>query len=157
MKKYLAVGALALVALGGHVIASPLLAASSLKAAIENQDAEALVAKIDFDALRQDVRSDIDLIVAAEPNPMAREMTKAILTGMLDNFANEKNVTAWAQSGMGSAPATENLDYSFGFGLTRFTIDLETENGPVSLVMAPRGLTWKIVGLDFDPAKFGMV
>ncbi|NDV53073.1 DUF2939 domain-containing protein [Salipiger sp. PrR003] len=157
MKKYLAVGALALVALGGHVIASPLLAASSLKAAIENKDADALVAKIDFNALREDVRSDIDDIVAAEQNPMAREMTKAILTDMLDNFASEQAITSWANSGIGASPNTGDMDYSFGFGLTRFKINLETDAGPVSLVMAPRGLSWKIVGVDFDPASLGMV
>ncbi|ANT62888.1 hypothetical protein AYJ57_20600 (plasmid) [Salipiger sp. CCB-MM3] len=157
MKKYIAAGALALVALSAHVFASPLIAASSLKSAIDNQDADALVAKIDFDALHENVRSEIDDIVAAEQNPMAREMTKAILNDMLDNFASEQAVTSWANSGMGARPDTGDMDYSFGFGVTRFKINLETEAGPVSLVMAPRGLTWKVVGVEFDPAALGMV
>jgi hypothetical protein len=145
-----------------HVFANPMMAASRAKEALIKNDGAALSAMVDFEALRADLKSDVEVSLSKEADPMARGFGGAILGGMIDSFvqpsALETAVSQKGMSGFSGAKSTDPEevveDYSMSFGLTEFVVSVESNSpaGPVDIVFAPRGLTWKIVGanVDFD-------
>lgn len=148
-------GCLVAAALCFHVVVNPLLAASSVKAAFDNGEGDKLASMIDFPALREDLKADADAALS-KGDPVARALGGALVTGMIDSFLKPEAVAGLldkkAAAAEGNTKDDHSPDYSLGFGLTEFMVTIEMEDGPISVVFAPRGLTWKIVGADADLA-----
>jgi hypothetical protein len=147
-------GCVLVCALGFHVVANPLLAASSLRSALADGDGNKVVEMIDFPALREDLKSDLDAALSKD-DPMARALGGAMMTGVIDNMVQPKSVAKMVSAAASSSTKDKVQDnplndFSFRFGLRRFVLTVNTENGPVSVVFAPQALSWKIVGADAD-------
>jgi len=157
MSKTLIFGAIGLVgALAIHTFVNPMYAASKVQDAVKNKDGDKLVEMIDFPALREDLKADFAEAMEKETDPFARGLGGAMMSGMIDGFVQPEGLAQMVNGGRASktTPAAEALkDYSTSFGLTEFIVTLDTDNGPVEVVFAPRGLTWKIVGANLDMSK----
>lgn len=162
MKKVVfALAGLAVIGLGAHVVAGPMMAMSDMKAAVESNDGEALAERIDFPALRADLKQDMDQALEAETDPMSRGFASAIMSGMIEGLMTPDAMIGMMSGGgigfpgsnaapKGNAKTADLPDYSMGFGLSRFTLTLEGDAGPIDVIFAPHGLTWKVVGVDMD-------
>ncbi|WP_369981254.1 DUF2939 domain-containing protein [Xanthomonas bundabergensis] len=82
MKKWLAVLFLALLALGGYVVAGPYLAIRGISQALEQRDAAALERYVDFPTLRVNLKAQVDdaLLRHAGPDLQAGLFGGALLS-----------------------------------------------------------------------------
>ena len=158
-KRVFVIGGLAAgLVLAAHVVINPLLAASSLRDAIEARDGETVVSRVDFPALRADLKADLEVALESQPNPMSRQMARAMIGGMIESIVSPDAVLAWGQGRSPTraefpAPA-DGKEAEYAFGLDRFTVTLQSKAGPMDVVFAPRGLAWKVVGVDVDFEAF---
>lgn len=84
MKKWLAVLFLALLALGGYVVAGPYLAIHGISQALERRDAAALERYVDFPALRVNLKAQVDDALLRRAGP---ELQAGLFGGALLSLA----------------------------------------------------------------------
>lgn len=147
-------GAVLAVAVAGYAVAGGPLAADKLRRAVAAQDADAVIALVDFDSLRSDIRSEFadanggvsdpffNAIVEETVLPSNVEMAMMGGLQMMDT-----NTAAF------SDPSGLSVD-GMRLGFLTFEVTLDTPGAPLGLIFAPRGLGWKLVGVDIGPGFF---
>jgi hypothetical protein len=154
-------GGLALLAAGYYLVAAPYLAVQQMQSAIERKDGQAIVDLIDFEALRSDIKTDLMSSMAAQSDdPMTAAFGGALAGGMIDSFLQPEMIAAMingqaSKSGMVKTPNFDDVTVTTTLGIMTMTVTLEGDDGePLDIVFAPSGLTWKVVGVDFDMSDF---
>ncbi|WP_193315658.1 DUF2939 domain-containing protein [Janthinobacterium aquaticum] len=177
MKKLGVAATAAAVVVIATVYASPYLAVRQIKTALAERDAVALADKVDFPALRESVKQQMNgamadsvKAVGASDNPfaaMGQAVAGAMLGKMVDAMVTPGGVLAMVnQSALGrsaksdgvqadSAPARERTDYTAGYAAwDKFVIrakqDGDNHNGKSgALVLRRHGLwTWKLSAIE---------
>lgn len=165
MKKMIfALAGVIAIGLGVHVVAGPLMAMSDMKEAIEAHDGAALADRVDFPALRADLKQDLDFALQSAGDPVAQAFASAVLGGVIEGLMTPDSLVEVLANGSGDILGPHGSpkgatgegkdgamrDYDMKFGLSRFILTLEGDAGPIDLIFAPEGLTWKVVGIDMD-------
>lgn len=178
MKKLGVAATAAAVVVIATVYASPYLAVRQIKTALAERDAVALADKVDFPALRESVKQQMNgamadsvKAVGGSDNPfaaMGQAVAGAMLGKMVDAMVTPGGVLAMVnQSALGSgeksdrlqgdnAPAKARSDYSAGYAAwDKFVIraaqagDGQGNNG--ALVLRRHGLwTWKVSAVELS-------
>ena len=156
-----------LVAFAAAYFGSPYFAARTLREAARSVDAAAIDAGVDFPAVRDSLKSQLNAAIArkmaADPNMKSNPfaglgmmMAPAIVDRMVDSFVTPDGIAALARGQKPNAPKTEaksDVEYSYSWvNLDRFRIRLRTtaqaKDGP-SLLFERRGLfTWKLIRIE---------
>lgn len=154
-------GAAAMAACGFYFVAYPLATAEKMRNAIAGKDGKTLVSLIDFESLRSDLEADLMASMSHEASdPMAMAFGGPIVSGAISGLIQPGIVEGMVEGSGGRFSPTRNGappaigNASFRPGITTFTVSLTINEEPVSVVLAPRGLGWKVVGVDFDMKKF---
>ena len=171
----LVVAAAAVIALG----ASPIFAAHSLIDAARRGDSAALERKVDFPALRESLKDELNAElrremrerVAAEDSGLAglgMMLAPTLVAGAVDSLVTPDGVAAMVQTARAPRPETagerprepENRDgrrirQSYGYrDLNTFVVKLTDDGHPdrsLSLLMERRNLVgWKLAGVDLN-------
>ena len=165
MKKKLAIGAAAILVAGlaFHVFASPLLAARGIRSAALSGDGPALAAAVDFPALRTDVTNDFKAELkrdnaTPDDDHGAGNFFIAVINNVLTpegviGLVGHKSDNGFPGASRGRSEAPPATEFRPKFGLFRFVAEIPSDKGPIDIVFAPRGLTWKVVGVDMDMAR----
>ena len=162
-------GAIALLAVlgGGWYFASPLYAMSQLRDAARAGDAGALEQRVDFPALREDLKAELRAEIAGSgENPLGAlgaSIGMAIVDPLIDGFVTPQMVARLVRDGKAQAPgaappppasaADEPAEAEWQVqrsGLSRFTARPVAANGEAGpeLEFARDGLGWRLVGLN---------
>lgn len=165
MKYGLAALGLVIVIVLTWFLALPTLAANELQQALKSGDAIGINKTVDFVSLRENLRGSIGgALISAKPSGDVGSMLGSALSGFLlnpfvDQIATPAGLSLLFQGGMGgfSGQGTTNFAISSGLqGLDRFHIvltDLSNPQNKITLVLMPRGMQWKLVGIVFSPTK----
>ncbi|MFC4255037.1 DUF2939 domain-containing protein [Altererythrobacter xixiisoli] len=163
MRKWIIITVLALCAAAGWVYASPWLAMSGLRDAAMAHDADGLEQRVDFPAVRQSLKGQLQGQISREArqrrdDPIAG--VGALLAGTLVGSVVDRIVTP---DGVANLLATGQLtpqtpgqsepeaEWQVSRqGLTRFTATPKSGNGDPAPVLhfERQGLSWKLVGVD---------
>jgi hypothetical protein len=156
-KKFL-VGTAFVAALGYYFVGGALLAATQLQAAVEEKDGTKLVSLIDFESLREDLKSDMMAAMASESDdPMAMAFGGAMAGGIIDGMLQPTVIEQMVNSGNASLPGTgghtslsDTAEVYSKIGFMKFTITIADKGQEADIILEPRGLTWKVVGIDVE-------
>lgn len=157
MKKILLGIAVLLVA--AYVAATPVITAYQMKAAAEAQDGEALSTHIDFPAVREGLKEQLNVAVAKQMASMGNDNPLAALGAAFAPMLVDKMVdgyvtpTAIASMLEGEASDPENdpfknarLAYA---SPSRFVISIPDEEGLEShFILSRQGLDWKLTNIQ---------
>ncbi len=159
-----ALGVVLVVALAWF-FALPALAANELQQALKSGDVIGINKTVDFIALRENLRGTIgSALNQPKPSSDVGSVLSSALSGLLlnpfiDQIATPAGLSLLFQGGMGSfsGQGTTNFAISSGLqGLDRYNVvltDLSNPQNKITLVLMPRGMQWKLVGIVFVPAK----
>lgn len=170
MKKLIITAVGALLVAGSAYAGSPYLAASNLKAAAIDGDADKLEASVDFPAVRHSLKSQISAAMVqkmnSDPdmkgNPFAglgMMMIPAIVDKAIDAYVTPEGLAALVKGSKPNASkgtsASENPEIEYDYewvNSDRFkvkTANIKTQEAGPILVFERRGLvTWKLVKVD---------
>ncbi len=146
--------------LGGYFIASPYLALQGLGRALQAGDQAQLEARVDFPALRQNFKDQLNAAFARQvgaegsDNPLAAfvaTLAGAVVDNMIDELVTPAGM---AQLVTGNQKALEkkypfaNAETAF-MGLSQFRVQLHQADGDkLDLFLRRDGLTWKLYRID---------
>lgn len=164
MRKVL-VAAVALILIGGGWwYASPYWTLHQMEAAAQRGDSQALSAYIDYPAVRENVKSQLDQMIphdcySPEQCKWAAGLATLIVNPLIDRMVTPEGLQAAfghrilvaAKPGpkLPSAPSEPIVHRN---GLDRFTVsDKDPSKG--SLLFERFGLGWKLVGFEFPPTR----
>lgn len=177
MKKIALAAAVAAIALAASVYVSPYYALHQMKNAIAERNVDALASHVDFPALRESIKSQLEKTLGdsihaatASDNPFAA-MGQAMVTGMLgkmvDAMVSPEGVAAMVSKSAVGADADKNTpadgaqektDYSVAYaGWDRFVVRAKTDGDEKGgLVLQRHGLwNWKLSAIELTPAVAG--
>lgn len=172
MKKWIALPVFALLALLGWLAAGPFMTVNAIREAIQAEDTAALAQHVDFPALRQNLRAQVEDYLARRAGPemqdnpwgaIALGLANSAIGGTVDALATPAGIGAVLQgrgllhriSGGGidsndslahTAPPDPLQDARYRFeSPSRFTATVHSRDGdPVVFVLHRRGLRWKL-------------
>lgn len=169
----LAIVVVLLLALGaGWYVLSPWWTVREMIAAARSGDADALAARVDFPALRADLKVDLDSRLSAEArkdrSPQAQfgiALARSMMDKVVDAFISPRALAATFKTLDENAPPPAKAEPSAKeiarprierIGLDRFRLEREGNAGS-GFVFERRGLGWKLVGVDLpaDPSPPG--
>jgi hypothetical protein len=163
MKYIIGIVAALILGLIGWFFIAPSLAANSLQAALRTSDVSTINNTVDFPLLRENLRGTIGAALNPQ-NPVgnAGSMLSSALSGiflnpLVDQLVTPSGLVTLFQGGMGNftGQGTTNFRVSSGIqGFNKYAIvltDLSNPQNTITLVMMPRGLQWKLVGINFAP------
>lgn len=154
-------------------LCSPYIALYSIKNAIANNDAEALVKKIDFKQLRDSIKANMNANIAlnsmndstsSDPFGLFGDnLASSMIDAMVDRYVTEEMLTmAMRNQNKSEDKDSSNIftirkqlkesGISMGYsGLNRFVVNVGMEQGnTIKLIMGREGMySWKIVKVDF--------
>ena len=145
----------------------PSLAANSLQSALKSSDVITINNTVDFPLLRENLRGTLGTALAQNSSSadvasvLGSALSGLILNPLVDQLVSPAGLVALFQGGMGglSGSGTTNFKVSSGLlAVDRFGItltDLSNPKNTITLVLMPRGLQWKLVGIEFSPAALG--
>jgi hypothetical protein len=145
----------------------PSMAANSLQGALKTSDVITINNTVDFVSLRENLRGSLGAALSqVNPSADAGSLLGSALSGLflnplVDQLVTPAGLVALFQGGMGSlsGQGATNFAVSSGLqGLDRFGIVLTDVSNPkntITLVLMPRGLSWKLVGITFSPSVSG--
>lgn len=148
---------------------SPYLAVRNLREAAKSVDADALESSVDFPAVRDSLKSQINAALvrkmsedsSMKSNPFAGlglMMAPAIVDHMVDSFVTPDGVAAMARGQKPNEPKAEadnGIEYSYSWvNLDRFRVRMrnpaQAKDGP-SLLFERRGFfSWKLIRIEID-------
>lgn len=178
MKKITIAAAVAAIAIAATAYASPYYALHQIKTAVAARDAEALASHVDFPALRDSVKTQLEAnmassiaAVAGSDNPFAalgQSIAGAMLGKMVDAMVSPAGVVALVNKSAvspqaqadDSAPAEgkqAKADYAAGYaGLNTFIVRAKEGDKEGGLVLERHGIWgWKLSGIELAPAVAG--
>jgi hypothetical protein len=146
--------------------ALPTLAANELQQALKSGDTIGINKTVDFVSLRENLRGTLGgALTQANPNEPSSMIGSALsgllLNPLVDQLVTPAGLSLLFQGGMGSFSGlgTTNFRVSSGLqSLDRFAIvltDLSNPQNTITLVLMPRGMQWKLVGIVFSPTAKG--
>lgn len=177
MKKITLAAAVAAIALVASAYAYPYYALHQMKTAIAERNVDALASHVDFPALRESIKGQLEKTMAdsikaatASDNPfaaMGQAMVTTMLGKMVDAMVSPEGVAAMVSKsavgadtdkGVPAAGAQEKADYSVAYaGWDKFVVRAKTggdEKG--GLVLQRHGLwNWKLSAIELTPAVAG--
>ena len=178
MKKIALAAAVAAIALVASAYASPYYALHQMKTAIADHNVDALASHVDFPALRDSIKSQLEKTMGdsiqaatASDNPfaaMGQAMVTAMLGKMVDTMVSPEGVAAMVsksavgaeadQNSPAAGGAQEKTDYSVAYaGWDKFVVRAKAagdEKG--GLVLQRHGLwNWKLSAIELTPAVAG--
>lgn len=148
-------------------VASPYVAVASLANNVEQKDAEAISAAIDYEALRQNIKDQINaemMTSFADKIPeggglemMGAMMAGAIVDKMVDAMITPEGMNRAMGAALGTQKGESQLEYETRYlSHDRFDVVVTQDFGgkemesPVVASFERRGfLEWKLVGIDF--------
>ncbi len=149
----------------GWFFVAPNLAANSLQTALRTSDVIAINNTVDFPLLRENLRGTIGSALNPQ-NPIgdAGSMLSSALSGiflnpLVDQLVTPSGLVTLFQGGMGNftGQGTTNFKVTNGIqGFNKYAIvltDLSNPENTITLMMMPRGLQWKLVGINFAPTS----
>jgi hypothetical protein len=160
-----AIGALAVIvaAVLGWFLVAPLLAANDLRQALQNEDTIAIERNVDFPALRENLRGGVSAAVTNTSDPknglelIGKAIAGAFVSPLMDLIITPEGLSMIYKNGVGGlkGETSPNMQVSGGLqGLDRYNLvvtDTDNPQNTVTLILMPRGLQWKLVGLKFNP------
>jgi hypothetical protein len=160
-----AIGAVAVivVAVLGWLFAAPLMAANDLRQALQNEDTIAIERSVDFPALRENLRGSLGAAMTDTSDPknglelLGKAIAGAFVSPLMDLIITPQGLSMIYKNGVGGlkGQSTPNMQVSGGLqGLDRYNLvvtDTANPQNTVTLILMPRGLQWKLVGLKFNP------
>ncbi len=174
MQKKWIFGILAIaVIVGGIYFGSPYLAARNLKQAAVSGNADTLEAAVDFPAVRESLKSQLNAQLMAKMqndpemknNPFAgigMMMIPAIIDKALDAYVTPHGIAALARGEKKPGAAVkgnENVEYDYAYvGLDRFRVKVRNKDRndkPLGLLFERRGFAgWKLIRVEFPEDVF---
>ncbi len=163
MRKWIIITLLALCVAAGWIFASPWLAMQGLRNAALGRDADALEQRVDFPAVRESLKGQLQQQVAREARQRGDDPIAgvgALLAGSLvgtlvDRTVTPEGVANLLETGQltGRTPGQSEPEAEWQVsrkGLTRFTATPVARNGDPAPVLhfERQGLSWKLVGVD---------
>ena len=145
----------------------PSLAANSLQSALKSSDVITINNTVDFPLLRENLRGTLGTALAQNSSSadvasvLGSALSGLILNPLVDQLVSPAGLVALFQGGMGglSGSGTTNFKVSSGLlAVDRFGItltDLSNPKNTITLVLMPRRVQWKLVGIEFSPAALG--
>jgi len=159
MLKKILVGGSVVAALGYYFVAGAFITASQIQTALEDKDGAKIVALIDFESLREDLKSDMMSAMSAESDdPMAMAFGGALAGSMIDGILQPEVIEGMINQGQSSLPGSKagisnSAEVSTKLGFRKLTITVADKGQEADIILAPRGLTWKVVGVDVDMSQ----
>ena len=169
---WIAVAVIALLLLAGYYFASPFLAMRSFSAAIKAQDQKRLERLVDFPAVREGLKTDLDGQVSArlQTDRKLRDSSLGALGALfapmlvdkaIDSVVTPKGIVKLAGKdlmgagdqgdegdGSGAKPRSEKVTYRYA-SLNRFEIIQPRPQGVITWVLARQNVFgWKLVKID---------
>lgn len=173
----IAIGVIATIALVfiAYVYASPYLAVGKIRDAIEKRDAAALSEYVDYPAVKEDLRSQLNAIVAKKAkddanNPFAAIGTLlvgALIDKVVDNlvspdgiaslFAGDADLSKSEGIKSEKKDPFQSADVVKGYsGFSKFIVSVKDKGVadavPIDFVLTRSGLSWKVSGIRFMDA-----
>lgn len=181
MKKNTWIAGITLAIFAGYVAAGPFLTIYQIKAGITEQDAEKLADNIDFPALRQNMKDQMNIAMVKnaateqKDNPYAilaagfaskfvDGMVDALITpsGLASIMSGKKQSQQNQDNGNNKTTDTaspkkddlfKNARYSYD-SLSKFSIWIpDNEGGEIRFVLKRNGISWKLVNLTVPMNK----
>jgi len=169
MKKSIWIVGIIMVLIIGYVAVGPFLTISAIKTSITNNDSEKLSENIDFQALRQNMKDQLNIIVLknataeTKNNPFAALMAgfaTKMVDGMVDSFVTPSGLASLmegkkpnkSQTGDTSSPPKKdklfkNASFSYD-SISEFSIHVPDDNGEEArFILKRNGLSWKLVNI----------
>jgi hypothetical protein len=168
MKKLITIGAIALSLVITYVAAGPYLAFSEIKAGIAEQDSVKMSKNIDFPALRQNIKEQINAVMmqnateASDENPfaliaagiataMTDKITESLITPtglaaiMHGKFTGKESGASTQTTGRDKLFKDEKLSFD---SLDTFSARVKNENGDeFRIVLQREGIQWKMTNI----------
>jgi Protein of unknown function (DUF2939) len=144
---------------------SPMLTLQGLKSAFEKKDGVAVGEYVDFEALKSDLKSDLNLAMLSELEKdasgmagMGAAMGMAMVNPMIDALVSPAGIEKLlkeapdpAESALpANLPNVQKLDEDYTIeriGISKFRL-VAKEAKDAGLIFERRGLGWKVVGID---------
>ncbi len=179
-KTIIVIGGLAVIAIVAYLYALPYLAINNMRDAIESNDADTLSDYVDFPALRQDLKDQINIVVAKsvgqelEGNPFATlgaTFVGMFVDKMVDSFVTPAGLSNLMQGKSNvqkkentSSENTENIqpkeelfkDAEFGYDSTsKFVVSItdKEKKDPIKFIFRRNGLDWKLTSIKIPMSE----
>lgn len=172
-KRYgIALGAVfALLALGAYVVLGPYLTLLKLKNGVQERDAEKVSECVDYPALRQNLKEQVERAIRARvgaDNPLAALAAGVALTvadglvdrlvspeGLAELMAGQKPALISTTREPSAAPGRALLDgASYGYAsFGKFVIDVPTQGENIRFVLTRSGMGWKLSRIDIPTGR----
>ncbi len=142
---------------------APLVAANDLRQALQSADTIAIERNVDFPALRENLRGNLSAAITDTNDPkngiemLSKAIAGAFVSPLMDLIITPQGLSAIYKNGIGGLKGSTDADIQVSSGLQgldRYNLvvtDTKDPENSVTLVMMPRGLQWKLVGLKFNP------
>lgn len=176
-KKALSVVALILIVLGAAYVGSPYWAARQFRDAALSADVDKLDATVDFPAVRESLKSQLNVAIAAKMdgdssiknNPFAglsMMLIPTIVDKMVDAIVTPEGPSALVKRGEVNRPEGQpleinsNVDFNYEYiGIDRFRVSLhkhdDQKDDTIKLVFERRGLfSWKMIRIQIPDSTF---
>jgi hypothetical protein len=166
----IAVAVVLLLGLGiGWYVMSPWWTVRAMVAAAKTNDSDGLSAKIDFPALKKDLKADLNTRLndeaARDKSPAAQmglAIARSMMDGVVDAFVSPAGIkAAFVMMDQDAPPAKAppgakqpGKPRIERMGLNRFRLEREGTAGS-GFVFERRGLGWKLTGVDLPAAPPG--
>ena len=169
MKRIVIALGIAVVLLGfaAYFVAGPYLTLYKLKSGVEARDAEAVAECVDFPALRQNLKDQLQAALAkridSQQNPLAALAANLAVTfadpvvdrlitpqGLAELMAGQKPPLASSEPSTPAPPAKKPLeDASFGYeSFDEFVVSVPSAGGAIRFVLTRSGLSWKLSRIE---------
>lgn len=163
--------AVALLALGTYVALGPYLTLLELKNGVAERDAEKVSECIDYPALRQSLKEQVERAIRVRigtDNPLAALATGVAVTvadglvdrlvspeGLAELMAGQKPALVSATPAPSAATGRALLDgASYGYAsFDKFVVDVPTQGGDIRFVLTRSGIGWKLSRIDIPTGR----
>jgi Protein of unknown function (DUF2939) len=163
MKYVIGAIAVIIVAALGWLFVAPLMAANELRLALQSEDTIAIERHVDFPALRDNLRGGLSAAMTDTNDPkngiemIGKAIAGAFVSPLMDLIITPQGLSAIYKNGVGGITGRTDAEVQVSGGLQgldRYNLvvtDTKKPENSVVLIMMPRGLQWKLVGLKFNP------
>jgi hypothetical protein len=169
MKRFIIALGIAFVLLGfaAYVAAGPYLVLYKLRSGVEARDAEALAECVDFPALRQNLKDQLQVALSkridSQQNPLAAFAASLAVSvadplvnrlispeGLAELMAGQKPPLASSDPPSPATPAKKPLeDATFGYeSFDEFVVSVPSSGGAIRFVLTRSGLSWKLSRIE---------
>lgn len=169
MRRFVLIAFAVLVLVIAYVAAGPYITIAEIKKGVAERDAEVLAEKIDFSALRQDLKEQLRAkgitmaVNESQSNPLAAlvaGLATTMVDGVVDSFVTpaglaslmggEKPSDQTSRRSEASGPGEKNAlfhDARYGYdSLSKFSAWVPTDDGKeIRFILQRDGLSWRLV------------